>query len=55
MAPLLYTSTIAEKLYSCDENGAHMTLFQGEDQWVDTEGMPRGIPRGISRGISHPA
>ena len=25
MAPLLYTSTIAEKLYSCDEEGAHVS------------------------------
>ena len=24
MAPLLYTSTIAEKLYSCDEKGTHI-------------------------------
>ena len=35
MAPPLYTSTVKEKLYSCDDNGAH-TFW--ERWWVDIEG-----------------
>ena len=42
-APLLYTSTVKEKLYSCDDNGAH-TFW--ERWWVDIEGNTQGNTQG---------
>ena len=41
MAPLLYTSTVNEKLYSCDDKGAH--AFLGKMVGRYRGGIPRGI------------
>ena len=37
MAPPLYTSAVKEKLYSCDDNGAHILGKTGLDIHVEGE------------------